>query len=209
VLTEDGPRIVTTLEPHAKPRRHRVLENFEQEHAVAGVDAPNLFMGSMLVTACMTMAVVMVLASAQQPGARDVDHQPNDGNPDSLVEADGDGMKQPRDGLTPDQECNHRQNDGAAEPGKIAELAGAEGETHVLGMMPGIAIGQRRQQQCARVRRHVQAVGDQREGAEQTATDDLHCHHDAAQPDDRPHPAGVTVMPRAEGKRVCAGRASA
>ena len=71
-VTEDGPRIVTTLEPHAKPRRHPVLENFEQqEHAVAGVDALNLFMGSMLVTACMTMAVVMVLASAQQPGSAD------------------------------------------------------------------------------------------------------------------------------------------
>jgi len=28
-------------------------------------------MGSMLVTACMTMAVVMVLASAQQPGSAD------------------------------------------------------------------------------------------------------------------------------------------
>jgi hypothetical protein len=78
-------------------------KNFEQEHAVAGVDAPNLFMGSMLVTACMTTAVVMVLAAGQQPGARDVDHQPHDRDPDSLVEADGDGMKQPRDGLIPDQ----------------------------------------------------------------------------------------------------------
>jgi len=56
-------------------------------------------MGSTLVTACMTKAVVMVRAAAQQPGARDVDHQPHDRDPDSLVEADGDGMKQPRDGL--------------------------------------------------------------------------------------------------------------
>jgi len=64
VVTEDGPRIVTTLEPHAKPRRHPVLENFEQEHAVACVDAPNLFMVSMLVAVCVTMALVMVLAAA-------------------------------------------------------------------------------------------------------------------------------------------------
>ena len=55
---------MTTLEPHAKPRRHPVLENFEQEHAVACVDAPNLFMVSMLVAVCVTMALVMVLAAA-------------------------------------------------------------------------------------------------------------------------------------------------
>jgi hypothetical protein len=144
------------------------------------------------------MAVVMVLAATQQPGARDVDHQPHDRDRDGLVEADGDGMKQPCDRLIPDQECNHRQNDGAAEPGEVAELAGAEGKARVLGVVPGIAVGQRRQQQRARMRRHVQAVGDQREGAEQTATDDLRCHHDAAQPDHRPRPAGITVMPRAE-----------
>ena len=55
---------MTTLEPHAEPRWHAILENFEQEHAVAGVDAPNLFMVSMLVAVCVTMALVMVLAAA-------------------------------------------------------------------------------------------------------------------------------------------------
>ena len=107
-------------------------------------------------------------------------------------------MKQPCDGLVPDEERDHRQNDGAAEPGKVAELAGDEGETQVLGVVAGIAVGQRRQQQRAGVRGHMQAVSYERERAEQTAADDLRCHHDAAQPDNRPRLARVAVMPCAE-----------
>jgi len=62
VATEDGPRIVATLEPHAKPRQHPVLENFEQELAVTGVD-------SSITLAPAASAPVATAATAAAPDA--------------------------------------------------------------------------------------------------------------------------------------------
>lgn len=45
------------------------------------------------------------------------------------------------------------------------------------------------------MRRHVHAIGDEREGAEQVATYDLRQRHDAADHDDSPSLALVLVMP--------------
>ena len=68
-----GDRIMTAFETYAKPRRDPILENFEQEHGVASIDTPNL---SMVVALCIAMpvVVVMVVAAAQKPSARDIDH---------------------------------------------------------------------------------------------------------------------------------------
>ena len=44
----------------------------------------------------------------------------------------------------------------------------------------------------------MQAIGNERQRAKQAAADDLGRHHCAAQPDDRPRLAGVTVVSRAE-----------
>ena len=53
-------------------------------------------------------------------------------------------MKEPADGLVPDEERDHRQDDGAAESGEVAELPGAEGKARVLRVVAGIAVSQRR-----------------------------------------------------------------
>ena len=98
----------------------------------------------------------------------------------------GTGASRRADRLPADQQRDHRQHDGAGESGEVAQLAGAEGEARIGGVPPGVAVGQRREQQRAGMRAHVQAVGDQRDRAEQQAAGDLQRHHRAAQPDHRP-----------------------
>jgi hypothetical protein len=65
-------------------------------------------------------------------------------------------------------------------------------------MPPGIAVCKRGEQQGSGVRGHVQAVGDKGKGAKEIPADNLGHHHQAAQPDNGPGSAGVSVMPAAE-----------
>ena len=132
----------------------------------------------------MTMAVIV--PAGQQPGADDIHHQTQHGDRDRFVEADRDRMEQPRYRFIADQQGNHRQHDGAAVSGEVAEFAGAEAETAVVGIFAGKGISQRREQQRAGMRGHVQPVGDQGQRAEQRTADDFGDHHDAAQDDHSP-----------------------
>ena len=115
----------------------------------------------------MAVAVAGMLAAAQQPCARDIDGEAEDGDRNRLGEMDRHGREQAAHRLVADQKRDHRQYDGAGEPGEVAELAGAEGEARVVRVAAGESVGERRQQQRAGVRAHVQAVGDQRDRAEQ------------------------------------------
>ena len=62
-----GYRIMTAFETYAEPRRHPILENFEEKRAVARLDTPDLLIVSMVVAICiaMPMGVVMMVAAAQ------------------------------------------------------------------------------------------------------------------------------------------------
>jgi hypothetical protein len=146
----------------------------------------------------MIMAVTVMMAAGQQPHAGDIDDEAKDRDRDRLVEADGNRREQARNRFVADQQGNHRQNDGAAVAGQIAELAGAEGEIAIIGVFAGIGIGQRGQQQRAGMGRHVQSVGDQSQRAEQRAADDFGDHHDAAKHDHRPGSAFGSLVVRAQ-----------
>ncbi len=61
----------------------------------------------------MAVAVAVLRATGQQPGAGDIDRKAEGGNRDRLVEADLHRLEQARDGFIADQEGNHRENDGA------------------------------------------------------------------------------------------------
>src|SRR5215469_11839561 len=98
----------------------------------------------------------------------------------------GHRMDEAVDSFIADEERDHRQNDRRGEPGEVAELASAEGKATVAGMPARIAIRQSRQQQSAGVGRHMQSIGNQREGAEKDAADHLQHHHPAAKPDHGP-----------------------
>jgi hypothetical protein len=160
----------------------------------------------MVMEVAMGVAVAVIMtAAAEQEHAGDIDDQSEHGDRDRLVEADRHRCKQARDRLVTDEDRDHRQHDGAGEAGEVAELAGAEGEARVVGMAPRIAVGERREQERAGMGRHVQAVGDQRDRAEQQAADDLGDHHDGAQHDHRPGAALVLVMAFAEEDVAVAG----
>ena len=108
----------------------------------------------------------MMMPAGQKPGADDIHHQTKHGDRDRFLEADRYRMEQARYRFIADQQGNHRQHDGAAVSGEVAEFAGAEAEGTVVGIFAGIGIGQRGEQQRAGMRGHVQPVGDQGQRAE-------------------------------------------
>src|SRR6266516_931475 len=106
---------------------------------------------SMPVSVCMSIG-----AAAEQEHAGDIDDQAEPGDGDRLVEADRNGPDKPRKRLVTDEERDHGKYDGAGETGEIAELAGAEAEAVVGGVAARVAIGQRGEEQGARMRGHMQ-----------------------------------------------------
>ena len=149
---------------------------------------------AMMMPMAVSMSVMMVATPAQQPNAGHVHGQAKDRDRDCLGKADRHGRKQAADGLVADQDGDHRQHDRAGEPGQVAQLAGAEGEAGVGRVAAGEGVGQRRQQQRARVRAHVQAVRHQRDRSEHQAAAGLQHHHRRAERDDPPAPPLVGVM---------------
>ncbi len=146
----------------------------------------------------MVVRVVVMMIVLQQPGTQEVHSQSDAGDRDRLIERDAHRMQQPRHALVADEKGNHRQHDRACVTRQIAELAGAEGEPLVTCVAPGESICQRRDEERSGMRRHVEAVRDQRHRAEQRTAADLSRHHGAADRDDDPGLALVARMIVAE-----------
>jgi hypothetical protein len=51
---------------------------------------------------------------------------------------------------------------GAGETGEVAEFAGAKRKVRITRTLAGVSVSERREQECASMRAHVQAIGDQR-----------------------------------------------
>jgi hypothetical protein len=82
----------------------------------------------MLIVA-MTMAMsvtVTMMVPAQQPDTRNVDQQPNRRDWNCFAELNAHRRAEPRESFVANQRRNHRQHDGAGEPGRVTELAGTE-----------------------------------------------------------------------------------
>ena len=107
--------------------------------------------------------VSTLAAAAQEPGAEDVHQQAQKRDRYRFKEVDVNRRQKAPDGLVADQQGDEHQHDGAGETGEITQLAGAEAEARVAGVLAGEGVGQCRDQHRDRVGRHVQAVRDQRE----------------------------------------------
>ena len=94
-------------------------------------------------------------------------------------------------------------------PARSPSLPVPKVKLRIVGVLAGIGVGERREQQRAGMRAHVQAVGDQRDRAEQQAADDLGDHHGAAEPDHRPGLALAFLVPLAEEHVAVKGRRGA
>ena len=110
----------------------------------------------------------------------------------------GHRMDEAADSFISDEQCDHCQNDRRGEAGEVAELASAESKPAIAHVPARIAISQRRQEQGAGMGRHVQAIGDQRDGPEKNPTHHFQRHHDAAEPDYSPGLPLRTRMPFTE-----------
>ena len=108
----------------------------------------------------VTVAVMMP-ATTQEPCTRDVYGQTNTGNRDRLAEVDRDRGKNTNDGFVGDKQGDHREDDRTGEAGEVAELARAEREIWIIGMLAGVGISERREQESACMRAHMQTIGDE------------------------------------------------
>ena len=184
------------------------LADLQGQCAPVRFDAPLLggaravIMAMRAVTMAMSTGVVamsaVVVAGAQQPRARDIDGQPQAGDGNGLGEMNGHGREQARNRLITDQHRNHCEHDRAGKAGKIAQLPGPKRETAVVRMPARETVGEGGQQQGARVRAHMQAVGNQGNRSEQQAAGDFGRHHRAAYRDDRPSLAFAAHVIRAQ-----------
>jgi hypothetical protein len=108
------------------------------------------------------------------------------------------GRKDTGDRLVTDQQGNHGEDNCTRESGEVAELARAKRETGIVSVLAGVGVGQRRQQQRASMRAHMQAICNERNRPEQQAADNFRDHHGPTEPDHRPRLALAFFMPLAE-----------
>ena len=134
----------------------------------------------------MVVPVRRVVPAGQQPGRRDVDPKTKHRDGNSFAKMDCHRREKACRSLVTDQDGYHGQHNRTGESGEVAQLAGTEGEAAVARVPAGIGIGKRGQQERARMRAHVQAVGHQGDRAEQGAADDLQRHHGPAKRDHDP-----------------------
>src|SRR5262249_29697250 len=112
------------------------------------------------------MAVAVIMAFTQQPGARKVDAQAERGDRHRLAEVDADRMQEPQHRFVANAERNHGEDDGAAESRQFAELAGAERKARIADVAAGEQICEPGDRQRQNVGPHMPAVGDKRDRTE-------------------------------------------
>src|SRR6516165_9828204 len=123
-----------------------------------------------LIVAAMRMMMtvfvsMLVIAAAEEDGAHDIHDKAERGNRDCLVKVNPYRPDEAGGRLVADEQRDHGEHDGAGEAGEIAELAGAETEAVVVDVAARVAVGQRREEKRAGMRRHMQSVGDERDRA--------------------------------------------
>ena len=139
-----------------------------------------------IVLVAMLMVMVMIV---QQEYAEQIDCEPQHRDRNGLPEPDGDRIDEAHHQLIADQQRHHSQDNGARERRQLAELAGTEREPIIIDVPAGEIVGDGGDGKRRHMGRHVQAVGDQRHGAEQRAAADLGDHHHDGEENHRPGPA--------------------
>ncbi|SVK50670.1 Uncharacterised protein [Acinetobacter baumannii] len=168
------------IEPGCAPKL-AAEQRDERQHRGGGV-GEHVNIGGTQVEVMMSVVVVipvmmMVAAAAQQPGAEQVDGQPDRADGDGFVVMNRAGIQQPLPRLKQHQRRHQHQQHCAGVTGQHFDLPGAEAEAAILGQPACGAVSQHRQAQGQRVRTHVPAVGQQRHRVKQPAAGDLDSHH--------------------------------
>src|SRR3546814_6228824 len=94
----------------------------------------------MVVTMDMIVRLTVMMSATKQPGAREVDREPETRDPQRWCIVNLGGRKQAADRLDADAERNQRQNESAREAREIADLTGSKGEARIIGMAPRESI---------------------------------------------------------------------
>ena len=115
----------------------------------------------MPVVVIMVMIAMIVLFS-EQPGAEHVDAKSERCDGNCLIEGDRYWTDQAPDTFPRDHECDHCQYDRSREPRQIAKLAGSKGKAPIVRAAARKDICQGRDDKRCGVRRHVQAIRDER-----------------------------------------------
>ncbi|MNZ88969.1 hypothetical protein D3C78_1078710 [compost metagenome] len=116
----------------------------------------------MVMVVMMSMTVMMVMIILEQPGARQVHQQAEQGDADGLLIVDRAGIQQPGHRLEQHQTRHPHQQQGAAEASQHLYLPGTEAESVIPGEVAGGAIGHDGEAEGQGMGAHVPAIRQQR-----------------------------------------------
>jgi len=88
----------------------------------------------------MGVPMAVVIRTAQQPRADDIDDKTENCNRDRLAKTNGNRREETADGFIADEQRDHGQDDCTRETRQIAELTRAENEAAVLGVLSGCLL---------------------------------------------------------------------
>src|SRR5471032_915697 len=86
---------------------------------------------------------VTMVGTTQKPRAHNVNRKPDHGNGNGFAEVNSNRCEEAHNGFVANQECNHRQNNGARKCSEIAQLTGTEYKASVIGVFARIHVGER------------------------------------------------------------------
>src|SRR5258708_16925177 len=93
--------------PQLKARRSPAFKHFEHNEPAGGRDLMRFVMVVAFMRMPMSMTVAVMLATAQQPCARDIHCQAKTGNRDRFGKMNRDGSENTADGFLADQHPHH------------------------------------------------------------------------------------------------------
>ena len=138
----------------------------------------------MVVVMMMVVIMPMVMIGTKQPGTREVHHEAEHGDPDSLGIGNRERTDEPLSRFNRDPDCEDGEDKRAREAGEVAHLAGTECETRVVRMALGKPVGEGRDAQGTCMGRHVDTIGEKRHRSGPQAGDDFDHHHRGGQGND-------------------------
>src|SRR5690606_25251650 len=116
-----------------------------------------MLMLMLMVVVMVVVPMMMVMVIFQQPGAGQIDQQPQYSHPNGLIVLNGGRGQQTLNRLHQHQAGNGEQEEGAGVTTQYFDFPGAEGKTRVNGIAAGSGIGGQCQHQSKRVRAHMPA----------------------------------------------------
>ena len=150
--------------------------------------------GMTMIMVVVMIATAMVIAAAQKQRTDNVDDKPDRRHDRRFRKSDLTRLQQTPDRLDGNPERDDAEDQCGCEAGKISDLARTEAEAAACGIALGEGVGTGCDRERSGMRRHMEAVRQQRHRVEDRAGDDFADHHHRGQDDHPQRPTRILIM---------------